>query len=317
MDAGLALVTGADGFIGSHLVDRLVEDGHPVRRFRRGSPPPDPAEAGPADSRFGDLRDPASVQAAMEGVGTVFHLGGIASAGAAMAAPAEAVAVNTVGTLNVLEAARAAGVRRVVLMSSGHVFGPPRQLPVTEDHPLDPATPYAASKLAADKLAMGYHRSYGLPVVVVRPFNVYGPRQSSDAVVPTIVGQALAGGPVRVRSLAPRRDFVFVSDVVEALILAATAERAVGREIILASGRAVSVAAILHRVLALAGAPNGAPPKPAAPAAPARGDDRIFGDPSLAGALLGWSARVPLDEGLARTVAWWREHRPCAAAVEA
>lgn len=300
MEHGPALVTGAGGFIGSHLIDRLVALGRPVRGFQRR-----PAAVSAVEMLSGDLCDAGSVRAAMQGVDTVYHLGGVASADAVMDAPGGSIAANTLGTLNVLEAARTAGVRRVVVMSSGHVFGRPQRLPVAEDHPLNPATPYAASKIAAETLAAGYHRAYGLPVVVLRPFNVYGPRQPDSAVIPTIVGQALAGGPVRVRNPAPRRDFVFVADLVDALLLAAGADgRAVGRAFVLASGRAVSVADILRRVLALTGNPMEPPQEP-----PDDGD-RILGDAALARALLGWTPRVGLEDGLARTVDWWRAERP-------
>ncbi|NYZ17768.1 NAD-dependent epimerase/dehydratase family protein [Azospirillum sp. RWY-5-1] len=305
MDRGLALVTGAGGFIGSHLVDRLVALGRPVRGLRRRAAA---ATADAVEMVAGDLRDAAAVGAAMAGVDTVYHLGGVASADAVMAAPFDAIAVNGLGTLNVLETARTAGVRRVVLMSSGHVFGRPRHLPVTEEHPLDPATPYAASKIAAEALAAGYHRGFGLPVVVLRPFNVYGPRQTAAAVIPTIVGQAVAGGPVRVRNTAPRRDYLYVSDIVDALLLAAGADgRAVGRAFVLASGRAVSVAGLMRRVLALTGNPMTPPEEPA------DGEDSILGDAALARDLLGWMPRVALEDGLARTVDWWRTERPAGA----
>ena len=307
MDRGLALVTGAGGFIGSHLVDRLVALGRPVRGLRRRAGTV--GAAGMVETVAGDLRDADAVRAAMAGVDTVYHLGGVASADAVMAAPFDAMTVNGLGTLNVLEAARTAGVRRVVLMSSAHVFGRPRTLPVTEEHPLDPATPYAASKIAAEALAIGYHRGFGLPVVVLRPFNVYGPRQTAAAVIPTIVGQALAGGPVRVRNLVPRRDYLYVSDIVDALLLAAGADgRAVGRAFVLASGRAVSVAGLLRRVLTLTGNPMTPPEEPADDGDHLCGD-RIWGDAALARDLLGWMPRVTLGDGLARTVDWWRtEH---------
>lgn len=159
------------------------------------------------------------------------------------------------------------------------------------------------SSIWAEALAAGYHRSYGLPVIVLRPFNVYGPRQPDAAVIPTIVGQALAGGPVRVRNPAPRRDFVYVADVVDALLLAADADAgALGRAIILASGQAVSAADILRRVLELTGNPMEPPDEPD------DGGDRICGDAALARALLGWAPRVALDDGLARTIDWWGAH---------
>lgn len=298
MASKLALVTGVGGFIGSHLAERLIEDGYPVRGFQR----PDRAPvAEVTEMHTGDLRDAESVQTAMQGVDTVFHLGGMVSVEDTLAAPGEAVAVNVAGTLNVLEAARNTGVRRVVLMSTSHVFGVPRLLPVTESHPLDPSTPYAASKLAADKLALSYHRSYGLPVVVLRPFNIYGPRQTRAAVIPTIVRKALTDRIVSLRDPAPRRDFVFVSDVVDALVLAAVGEDVIGREIILSSGQDIAVGSVMDRVLELVGR------EPAyGPEAVKGNGDRVVGDPTLAKMLLGWTPQVPLDDGLRRTISWWR-----------
>src|SRR5687768_15374826 len=184
---GRVLVTGASGFIGSHLVDRLTASGAVLTSLHHI----EDLQTGEAGVVHADLCAARAVLGATEGATTVFHLGAMASAAAAQASPHEAFRVNTLGTQNVLEAARLCGVKRVVLLSTAHVYGRPSRLPVTEDHPLKPASMYAATKLAADVTAMGYFRSFGLPVTVLRPFNVYGPRQGAVAVIPEIIAQAI------------------------------------------------------------------------------------------------------------------------------
>jgi nucleoside-diphosphate-sugar epimerase len=294
----LVLVTGASGFIGNHLSARLCADGLPVRILQRESN----REIRRGVQVFhGDVRDAAAVQSAMQDVKIVFHLGGIASVDLARSAPDHAFQVNTVGTQNILEAARQANVQRVVLLSTAHVYGVPSRLPITEDTLPAPASIYAATKFAADVLAFSYHRSFALPVTLLRPVNVYGPGQRTGAVIPTIISQAVAGSPIQVRSLIPRRDYIFVTDVVEALLSAATSADAVGETFILASGRPVSVAQLVQKVAHLTGIPGTYDP-----AQPEDSADCIFGDATRAGKILGWRPVVELQEGLQRTIEWWR-----------
>jgi nucleoside-diphosphate-sugar epimerase len=295
-------VTGASGFVGSHLVDRLQACNAAVRCLRH------PATsivdmASLSESIEGDVADADDVHAAMENVSTVFHLAGIAAVSAAQSAPHDAFRVNTLGTQNVLDAARRRGDVRVVVMSTAHVYGPAMRLPVNEEHQVAPASVYAATKLAADIMALTYARNFGVSVTVLRPFNIYGPRQSTAAVIPSIVAQAVSGQSVQVRDLRPRRDFVYIQDVVEALLLAATTDAATGQVFVLASGEAVSVASIVRRVVTLVSGRD-----PEAPEEPEPGPDCMFGDAAHAKSVLGWRPRFDLDAGLNRTIAWWREH---------
>lgn len=295
---GRSFITGASGFIGSHLVELMLARGAAVRCCQHVTP------IEPVNNRVevvrADLCDAQEVHKAVEGTSTVFHLGGMASVAAAQASPREACRINTIGTLNVLNAARDCGVAHVVLLSTAHVYGRGVHLPVTESHPLAPSSIYASAKLAADILGLGYYRSFGLPVTVLRPFNVYGPRQNAVAVIPEIITQALAGGPIRVQDLSPRRDFLFVEDVADALLRAAGNPAAAGQEVILASGQAVSIASLVRRVITLANAAAEPPEEPA------DNSDCFFGDPAKAREILAWCPQTDLDSGLRRTIAWWR-----------
>lgn len=308
------LVTGAGGFIGSHLADRLVELGARVRAlvhyhaagswgWLEGSP-----QREEMDIIAGDVRDRDSVQAAVEDVETIFHLAALIAIPYSYHAPASYIHTNVEGTLNVLQAARAASTGRVIHTSTSEVYGSARQVPIDESHPLQAQSPYAASKIGADKMAEAFAHSYALPVVIVRPFNTYGPRQSARAVVPTIITQCLAGGPVRLGNVHPTRDLNYVSDVVEGFVRAAEMPDAIGRAINLGSGREVSIEALVEMVgKVLGGAPvieHDAQRERPAPSEV----ERLLADASLARRMLGWGPAVPLEEGLRRTVDWVRDH---------
>ncbi|WP_051340766.1 NAD-dependent epimerase/dehydratase family protein [Azospirillum halopraeferens] len=294
------LVTGATGFLGSHLVDHLETEGQRTRCLVRR---PDALLSGsPRVARWpGDVTDANSVCRAADGVDTIFHLAGTAAVNGDPQMMSAAILANVVGTLNVLEAARRGGVARVVLVSSSHVYGCPAGPLVGEGAPLAPQSPYASTKVAAEALARTYDATHGVAVTIVRPANVYGPRQTADAVVPTIVRQALQHPMVSVRSLRPRRDFVYVTDVVDALVRAARLPRAAGRTFNIGSGSDVSIGELVARTLRLCGRPDDVPDL--------EGDatDRVTLDSGLARSVLGWTPQVALDEGLARTIAWWRE----------
>jgi NAD dependent epimerase/dehydratase len=310
------LVTGADGFIGSHLAERLVAEGARVRAFclynSRGSAgwlDEIPAATRDAlDIRLGDIRDARFVEAATAGVEIVFHLAALIAIPYSYGAAESFVDTNVRGTLNVLEAARRAGVRRLVQTSTSEVYGTPETLPIRESHPLNPQSPYAASKAAADHLALAFHRSFDLPVVVLRPFNTYGPRQSERAVLPTIIRQLLAGlGEVRLGRLDTRRDLTFVADTVDGFVRAAIADGAVGRTIQLGTGRAETI----ERVLELAARATRVTPRVIQVPERMRPDASevlaLQSDPALAQELLGWRATTELEAGIEATIAWLRD----------
>lgn len=311
------LVTGADGFIGSHLVERLVADGADVRAFciynSRGSwgwlDEAEPAVRAALDVRLGDIRDSRFVEAAAEGIDVIFHLAALIAIPYSYAAPASFIDTNVSGTLNVLEAARRAGVRRLIQTSTSEVYGTPDALPIREDHPLRAQSPYAASKVAADQLGLAYARSFGLPVVVLRPFNTFGPRQSARAVLPTILRQLLAGRTeVRLGRLDPRRDLTYVADTVDGFIRAAVVDGIDGQTIQLGTGRSESIGELFEIACRLLGVEA----RPVVDAARLRPDASevlvLRSDPARARELLGWEATTSLEDGLARTIDWLRAH---------
>src|ERR1700742_551059 len=250
------LVTGGGGFIGGHLVERLVAQGATVTALVRYNSRNErgtldwiaPDVASEVQVVLGELRDIESVTQAVTGAEVVLHLGAQIAIPYSYVNPRDFFEVNVLGTLNVAQACRAAGVQRVVHTSTSEVYGSAQQVPIKEAHPLEPQSPYAASKLAADKLMDSWHRSFDLPVVVLRPFNTYGPRQSARAIIPTIISQALAGDTLRLGSLHPRRDLTFVADTAAGMLAAATAAGAVGQTIQLGTGHAVSIGEIVDLV---------------------------------------------------------------------
>ena len=306
------LVTGAGGFIGGHLTARLVEEGARVRAFLRYNSRNDRGwldELDPSIQReiyavLGDLRDVESVAHAVRGTEVVFHLGAQIAIPYSYVNPRDFVETNVGGTLNVATAARDAGVQRVVHTSTSEVYGSAQVVPISEDHPLEPQSPYAASKLGADKLMDAFHRSFDLPVTVLRPFNTYGPHQSARAIIPTIVTQALAGDTLELGSVEPRRDLTYVSDTVNGFLAAACAPAAVGRTIQLGTGQDVSVSDLVDLVAAALGKSLTVKQDPAR-VRPANSEvDRLISSPRLASDLLGWRAEVDLLEGLRRTIDW-------------
>ena len=309
------LVTGAGGFIGSHLTERLCALGARTRALvRYGSS----GTAGWLDRSpvrddveivAGDLRDRDSVARAMRGVDVVFHLGALIGIPYSYEAPDAYVQTNVVGTLNVLQAARSAGTARVVHTSTSEVYGSAQYVPIDERHPLRGQSPYSASKIGADKLAESFFLSFETPVVTVRPFNTYGPRQSTRAVIPTIITQCLAGDVVRLGHLTPTRDLTFVADTVEGFLAAAASPAAVGRTINLGNGREIAVGQLanriagqLHRTVRIECTEERQRPEGSEV-------DRLLADNALARDLLGWAPRVGLDEGLRRTIEWMEAHR--------
>ena len=311
------LVTGADGFIGSHLAERLVALGADVRAFcfynSNGSlgwlDGAEPAVKKGLDVRLGDIRDARFVEEACRGVDTVFHLAALIAIPYSYTAPESFVDTNVKGTLNVLEGARRAGCRRMVNTSTSEVYGTPDSVPIRETHPLQAQSPYSASKIAADKLCEAYHCSFKVPVVTLRPFNTYGPRQSTRAVLPTILVQLLAGKKeVKLGRLDPKRDLTFVADTVEGFVKAAEVEGIEGEVIQLGTGRTVSIGELFDAACAALGVKA----RVIQEEERLRPDDSevmvLLSDPSKARRLLGWEASVSLEEGLRRTARGSEKH---------
>jgi NAD dependent epimerase/dehydratase len=305
-----ALVTGAGGFIGSHLCERLVELGAEVRALVEynslGSwgwldESPVRGELGVV---LGDVRDRDSTNAAAAGRDVIFHLAALIAIPWSYEAPAAYVETNVVGTLNVLRAAQEAGAGLIVHTSTSEVYGTARYAPIDEAHPLQGQSPYAASKIGADKLAEAFHLSFGLPVVTLRPFNTYGPRQSARAVIPTIVTQLLGGESVALGNLTPTRDFTYVTDTVEAFVQAVDAEEALGRVLNVGSGREISIGDLAERIEATIDkrAPIDLDPARVRPSGSEV--ERLCANADEARRVLGWEPKVTLDEGLAATADW-------------
>lgn len=254
-------VTGADGFIGSHLVEMLVRDGHDVRAFvfynsfnswgwlDRVAPD----VAGKFEVVAGDIRDPHGVAAAMKGCDYVLHLAALIAIPFSYHSPDAYVSTNMTGTLNILQAARNLEVDHVICTSTSETYGSAQFVPITEDHPLNAQSPYAATKIAADQLALSFHHSFDLPVAVLRPFNTYGPRQSARAVIPTIVSQIAAGArEIKLGSLHPTRDFTFARDTARGFIQALGCKEAMGQVTNIGSGFEISIgdtAALIAEVM--------------------------------------------------------------------
>jgi dTDP-glucose 4,6-dehydratase len=310
------LVTGAGGFIGSHLTERLVGEGAQVRAFVRYNSRRDvgllaqlPPELQAAiDIVAGDLRDGEAVRAAMGGIDVVFHLGALIAIPYSYIHPREVVETNVLGTLNVLVAARDLGTARVVHTSTSEVYGTAIYTPIDEAHPLQGQSPYSASKIGADKIAESFHRSFGLPVATLRPFNTYGPRQSARAVIPTIITQALVSDHLRLGALDPRRDFTFVSDTVDAFLRAGSSEAALGQEINAGSGSTVSIGELAQMILVLVGRELPIVCEDERLRPPRSEVMHLHASAFKARELIGWQPRIPLEEGLHRTIDWIRDH---------
>ncbi len=304
------LVTGAGGFIGSHLVDRLVAEGAEVRAFLHYNSRGDVGALGwdsdlaAVDLRFGDLRDQATLEAAAAGCDTVFHLGALIAIPYSYLAPRDVVETNVLGTLNLLGAARSTGAARVVCVSTSEVYGTPDGESISERDRLNAQSPYAASKIGADQLALSFHRSYGTPVGVVRPFNTYGPRQSARAVIPTILTQALTGGELALGSLHPVRDFLYVEDTVEGMLAFAAWDEAPGSLLHIGTGQGVTVGDIVETAGQIVGRPLDVRLDEQRVRPDASEVQRLVCDPSLARERLDWESRVTLREGLERTAGW-------------
>jgi NAD dependent epimerase/dehydratase len=314
-DGKTVLVTGAGGFIGSHLTERLAELKAKVRALVHynalgssgwldASPWRDKIEV-----LAGDICDRDSVRTAMQGTEVVFHLAALIAIPYSYRAPDSYVRTNVVGTLNVLQSARELGIGRVVHTSTSEVYGTARYVPIDEAHPLQGQSPYSASKIGADKMAEAFHLSFGLPVVTVRPFNTFGPRQSARAVIPTIITQALKGKTVRLGSLHPTRDLNFVANTVDGFLLAAATPAAVGRTINLGSGREISIGDLAALIGRLMDCPITVKSEDQRIRPEKSEVERLLASNALAASLLKWQPAISLDEGLRQTIEWVKANR--------
>ena len=311
------LVTGAGGFIGSHLTEALVQSGARTRALvhynARGdwghlnSVEPDIRRE--IEVVVGDICDRSGVRRAVEGCEFVFHLAALIGIPYSYQAPQSYVSTNIEGTLNVLEACRDCGVQRVLQTSTSEVYGTAQYTPIDEKHPLHAQSPYAATKIGSDQLAYTYFASFQVPVVIVRPFNTFGPRQSARAVIPTIISQALAGGQVRLGNTRPVRDFLFVDDTARGFLAAAVAENVCGEVFNLGTGRGVTIG----QVVELVGAQLGRRLEVTQTEdrnRPAKSEVfELVCSAEKAKTRLNWQPQVSLEEGLARTLRWIERHR--------
>jgi dTDP-glucose 4,6-dehydratase len=314
------LVTGADGFIGSHLCEALVRAGHDVRAFvlYNSFSSWGWLDTAPADVRAsldvfaGDVRDPHGVRQAMRGCDVVLHLAALIAIPYSYHSPDTYVETNVKGTLNVLQAARELGVAKVVHTSTSEVYGTARFVPITEEHPLQGQSPYSATKIGADQLALSFYTSFGTPVAVIRPFNTYGPRQSARAIIPTIITQ-LANGrrTIRLGATSPTRDFNYVDDTVRGFIAVAESARSAGEVINVGSNFEISVGDTARLIAEVMGTEIEIETD-AARLRPERSEvERLWADNAKAAALLGWRPEYTgadgFRRGLAKTVEWFAQ----------
>lgn len=310
------LVTGADGFIGSHLVESLLDAGCAVRAFvyynSFGS-------WGWLDSLpkqklmnveifSGDIRDPNGVRTAIKDTDTVFHLAALIGIPFSYHSPDSYIDTNVKGTLNVLQAARDLGVGRVIVTSTSEVYGTARYVPIDEKHPLQGQSPYSASKIGADKIAESFHLSFGLPVITARPFNTYGPRQSARAIIPTIITQLMAGAKqIKLGSLHPTRDLNFVSDTCAGFIELAGSNAAVGKTVNIGSGREISVGDLARLIMTVTGR-KATIVESKERHRPVNSEvERLLADNRLIRKITSWKPKVPLEKGIELTAQWFSD----------
>jgi dTDP-glucose 4,6-dehydratase len=305
------IITGAGGFVGSHLAESLIERGCRLRCFVRYNSRDDlgmlrDAELGSRGVEIirGDLKDIDAVQQAVDGVDVVFHLASLIAIPYSYIHPREVIETNVIGTLNVLSAARDACVSKVVHTSTSEVYGTALYVPIDEKHPLQGQSPYSASKIGADSIAESFYRTYDLPVATIRPFNIYGPRQSARAVIPTIITQALKQGEVKLGHIDSTRDFTYVKDTVRAFLKIAENEGTIGKVFNIGSNFEISIEDIVRKVGRILGkelriiheSERKRPEKSEV--------RRLRADSTIANKTFGWAPQVSIDQGLAETIDW-------------
>ncbi|MBD5203615.1 MAG: SDR family NAD(P)-dependent oxidoreductase [Bacteroidales bacterium] len=306
-----AVVTGADGFIGSHLTEALLAEGYQVRALAQynsfnnwgwleGLTHPN------LEIMTGDVRDPDFCRRLVQGADIVFHLAALIAIPYSYEAPDSYVDTNIKGTLNICQASRDAGVGRIVVTSTSEVYGTAKYVPIDECHPRQPQSPYSATKIGADAIAMSFHNAFGLPVSIARPFNTYGPRQSARAIIPTIITQIASGErKIKVGDLTPTRDFNFVTDTCRGFIAIAESHLTIGEEVNIATGTEVSMLETLDTIARVMGADVEWQKDPER-IRPSKSEVfRLCGDNTKIKELTGWQPQVSLEEGLKITADWF------------
>jgi NAD dependent epimerase/dehydratase len=307
------LVTGAEGFIGSHLTEELLSAGADVRALVHYNPFGRwgwlHEHGGDIDIRAGDVRDAERVAQVAEGVDVIFHLAALVGIPYSYEAPESYLQTNVLGTHNLLQAARRAGVSRYIQTSTSEVYGSALHVPIDEQHPLQPQSPYSASKIAADMLALSFHHAFELPVAVVRPFNTYGPRQSARAVIPAVLGQIYSGAPeIQVGATTPKRDFNFVTDTAKGFLAVAECDRALGDVVNVGSGREIAIGDLIDLMIEVSGRDVRAVRAPERIRPAGSEVDRLMCDNARALEWAGWRPEVSLEDGLRQTAQWIEEN---------
>lgn len=309
------LITGAAGFIGSHLTEACLAAGHEVRvlirynsRNNRGWLEPD--VAGRIDVLAGDIRDTDAVYRAVRGVDTVFHLAALIGIPYSYESPLAYVKTNVEGTANVLMAAREYGVGKVILTSTSETYGSAQRVPIDEAHPAVAQSPYAASKIAADQLGLSFHRSFGLGVTVVRPFNTYGPRQSLRAIIPTVITQLMKGSEIRLGHLHPTRDLTFVTDTTAGFLAAANADDLIGTAVNVGMNHEISVGDLVGLIASLMGVQARIVSEPERQRPALSEVDRLVCDNTRLRQHTSWQPQYSLERGLRETIAWFARLGP-------
>lgn len=310
------LVTGADGFIGSHLVEALLGEGCRVKAFVYYNSfnswgwldTFSKDKLKDIEIFAGDIRDPNGVREAVKGVDIVFHLAALIGIPFSYHSPDSYIDTNIKGTLNVLQACRDYAIERVIVTSTSEVYGTAQYVPIDEKHPLQGQSPYSASKIGADRIAESFYRSFGSPVVIARPFNTYGPRQSARAVIPTIIIQLLNNKKeIHLGALHPTRDLNYVSDICRGFISLAGCNEAVGKEINIGSGTEISVGDLAEELIKLTDSDARIVSEEQRKRPEKSEVERLLCDNGLIQKLTGWNPEVSLKEGLERTIAWLRD----------
>ena len=305
------VVTGAEGFIGSHLVEQLISEGAEVKAFVHYNPTADRGwlKGTDVDTVFGDIRDQERVFDAIEGSDVVFHLAALIGIPYSYEAPESYVQTNVWGSHNVARACVRAGVSRLVHTSTSEVYGTAIKVPIDEDHPLQPQSPYSASKIGGDMMVMSFHHAFELPVAIVRPFNTYGPRQSARAVIPAVLSQLHRGASeLSVGSTSPTRDFNFVTDTAAGFIAVAQCDRAVGHVVNIGSGEEISIGDLIAKLKKIAGSKAKVVTDEGRVRPSGSEVERLLCDNSRASEWAGWKPKVSLSQGLEITSDWVKEN---------